>query len=553
MRLKGPEGVMGRRNSISVLFSVVLALLFAVPVISVVAHLFLPAGGNWQHLVSTVLGGYISNSLILMVSVGLGTLLVGTSSAWLVSAYEFKGRRQFEWLLVLPLAVPSYVIAYAYTDFLQYSGPLQSVLRDLMGWTARDYHFPNVRSVGGAAFMFVLVLYPYVYLLARASFMAQSRGLLDAARTLGAGPWRTFFSVAVPSARPALAAGVAVALMETLADYGAVSYFGVQTFTTGIYRAWFSLGDKVSAANLSSMLLAFVLILIVMEQISRRGAKFHELRQSSRPPSAIRLKGASERWAQLVLVVPVVLGFFLPAAILVNMIFDLESLVLNARYGQWVANTLILGMLTASLAVVFAVVISYAKRVDGGRLVRLAARLASLGYAIPGSIIAVGTLIPFAFVDSALDHWVRETFGFSTGLILTGTIAAMVFAYLVRFLSVSIQTVEAGMGKITPSMDWAAATLGEGRFRTMRRVHLPLLRPTLLTAFLLVMVDVMKELPATLIMRPFNFDTLAVSAHNFAADERLAEAAVPALTIVLVGLVPLYFLTQLISKSRTTP
>ncbi|MCK5576582.1 MAG: iron ABC transporter permease [Sphingomonadales bacterium] len=545
------EGAMGKRLSISVVFSVVLALLFAVPVISVVAHLLLPAGGNWEHLVSTVLGGYVVNSLILMVAVGLGTLLIGTGTAWLVSAYDFKGRRVFEWLLVLPLAVPSYVIAYAYTDFLQYSGPLQSLLRDVMGWGARDYHFWNVRSVGGAATMFVLVLYPYVYLLARASFMAQSRGLLDAARTLGAGPWRTFLRVAVPSARPALVAGVAVALMETLADYGAVSYFGVQTFTTGIYRAWFSLGDKVSAANLSSLLLGFVIILIMMEQISRRGAKFHELRQSARPPRAIRLEGASARMAQLAVALPVLFGFVLPALVLISMAIDLEHLNLNARYGQWVANTLILGVVTASLAVIFAVLISYAKRVDGGIVVRFATRLASLGYAIPGSIIAVGTLIPFAFIDSTLDHWARANLGFSTGLILTGTIAALVFAYLVRFMSVSIQTVEAGMSKITPSMDWASATLGEGRYRTMRRVHLPLLRPTLLTAFLLVMVDVMKELPATLIMRPFNFDTLAVSAHNFAADERLAEAAVPALTIVVVGLVPLYFLSRLISRSHS--
>lgn len=528
-----------------------IVILIGVPVVTVLAHLFIPSSGVWPHLAATVLPGYVANSLWLMIGVGLGTLLVGTATAWLIVMTEFPGRKLLEWLLILPLAAPAYVIAYAYTDFLQVSGPVQSLLRDLTGWTAQDYGFPPIRSLGGAIFVFIFALYPYVYLTARAAFLQQCESAVEAARTLGCTNWSAFRRVALPMARPALAAGVTLALMETLADFGAVSYFGVQTFTTGIYRTWFSFGDRVAAAQLASLLLAFIAVLLLIERRSRRGARYDQGRAQMRASAVTRLVGLRAMLAQAVCALPVLFGFLLPTGILLALLLTHEG-GLSRGYGALIGNTVTLAAITAVLAVGLALAIVYALRLGGGLAVQATARLAALGYAIPGSIIAVGVLIPFAAFDSAMDNVMRETFGVSTGLLLSGGIAAMVFAYLVRFLAVSQQTLQAGMDRITPSMEAAAATLGASRLRILARVHAPMLRGSLLTAALLVFVEVMKELPATLIMRPFNFDTLAVRAHNLAADERLAEAALPALTIVLVGLVPVYILSRLIAASRPT-
>jgi len=542
-----------RKRQILSLNSVLLGaivILIGLPVVTVLAHLFIPSSGVWGHLAATVLPGYVANSLWLMAGVGLGTLLVGSATAWLIVMTDFPGRRLLEWLLILPLAAPAYVIAYAYTDVLQVSGPVQTLLRDVTGWTAQEYAFPPIRSLGGAVFVFVFALYPYVYLAARAAFLQQCEAAVEAARTLGCTAWTSVRRIALPMARPALAAGVTLALMETLADFGAVSYFGVQTFTTGIYRTWFSFGDRVAAAQLASLLLAFIAVLLLVERRSRRGARYDHGRAQMRNPAVTRLVGVRAVLAQATCTLPVLFGFLAPAGILLSLVLELDGGGASRGYAGLIGNSVTLAGITAVLAVLLALAIVYALRLGGGPAVRAAARLASMGYAIPGSIIAVGVLIPFAAVDTALDRVMRESFGVSTGLLLSGGIAAMVFAYLVRFLAVSQQTLQAGMDKITPSMEAAAATLGASRIRILARVHAPMLRGSLLTAFLLVFVEVMKELPATLIMRPFNFDTLAVRAHNLATDERLAEAALPALTIVLVGLVPVYILSRLIAASR---
>lgn len=538
-----------RRPPLSTSVTYVTALLFAVPVVTVILHLLLPSTGNWQHLAATVLPDYIRNSLVLMLAVGLGTAVIGAGTAWLVVMCRFPGRGLLEWALVLPLAVPSYVIAYAYTDFLQFSGPVQSGLRDLMGWGPGDVGLPNIRSLGGAVLIFTVVLYPYVYLIARTAFLQQSVCVLEAARTLGCTPVAAFRRVALPLARPALVAGVALVLMETLADFGAVSYFGVPTFTTGIYRAWFSLGDRIASAQLSTMLLGFVVVLMALEAWSRRQQRFHHTTGRYAELSAFALRGARAWAASAACALPVLLGFVAPALILLSLVVE-DGASITDRFATLVANTVTLGAVTSLLAVVLALLVSYALRRGGGPVLAVGGRLAGLGYAIPGSIIAIGVLIPFAAFDNALDAFARERLGVSTGLLLTGSIAALVFAYLVRFLSVALQTVGAGLQKITASMDAAAATLGKGPGETLIRVHAPLLRGSLITAALLVLVDVMKELPATLIMRPFNFDTLAVQAHNFAADERLAEAALPALAIVVVGLVPVVLLSRLVAASR---
>ncbi|MEE9195663.1 MAG: iron ABC transporter permease, partial [Alphaproteobacteria bacterium] len=528
----------GKRLSPLRAVTLVIAVLFALPVLSVLANVFMPSQGNWPHLAATVLPRYVGNSLVLMLGVGAGVLIVGVATAWLVTACRFPGRRIFEWALILPLAVPTYVMAYAYTDFLQFSGPLQSSLRAVTGWGPQDFRLPEIRSLGGAVLIFIAALYPYVYLIVRAAFLQRSAGLLETGRTLGLGPGQLFRRLAVPLARPAMVAGVALALMETLADYGAVAYFGVQTFTTGIYRTWFSLGDQVAAAQLAAGLLGFVVLLLLLERWSRRDARYHRADVGARRPARIALQGWHRYAALLACALPVLLGSVLPALVLLSMFLGLDTFEWPARYGEWVWNTLSLGLMTAAIATVLALLIAAALRAGHGHLMALAGRLAGLGYAIPGSIIAVGVLIPFAAFDTGLDGWMRTTFGVSTGLLLTGTGAGLIFAYLVRFLAVSLQSVQAGFERLSPSLDAAARSLGAREGRLLSRIHLPLLKGTLLTAFLMVFVDVMKELPATLIMRPFNFDTLAVTAHNFAIDERLAEAALPSLTIVAVGLLP---------------
>lgn len=522
----------------------IICILFLIPVLTIVGHIFLPASDTLSHLVDTVLPRYIWNSLGLMVGVGLLTALFGTGAAWLVTSYRFPGSVVFEWALFLPLAVPTYVIAYAYTDFLQFSGPLQTAIRDIFDLGPRDFRLPEIRSLSGAILTFSFVLYPYVYLITRAALLTQSESLSSAARTLGLGARSRLFRLTLPMARPAIAAGVALVLMETLAEYGAVSYFGVQTFTTGIYRAWFSMGDKVAAAHLSVMLFAFVIVLFALEARSRRRVRFYQTDSRFKANVRARLDGRQGWIASLFCALPITLGFVLPVLFLLRLMGRADSSVLNLRFAEQIQNTLTLALVTATLAVALAVIIAYARREAGHGWFRAWTRIASLGYAIPGTIIAIGVLIPFAAFDNAFDGWMREAFGISTGLLLTGSIAALVFAYLVRFLSVSLQTVESGMEKISPAMDAAALTLGAGLMRRLREVHAPLLRGSLFTAFLLVMVDVMKELPATLIMRPFNFETLAVTAHNYAADERLAEAAFPALTIVLVGLIPIIILMR---------
>ncbi len=539
-----------RRGGILTWSALVIAALLAIPVISVLANVFVPSGGVWQHLASTVLPRYVANTLWLVLGVGTGVLIGGIGTAWLITMCHFPGRRIFEWALILPLAVPAYVMAYVYTDFLQFSGPVQSLLRDVTGWGPRDYWFPDIRSLGGAIIMLTLVLYPYVYLLARAAFLEQSVCALEVSRTLGCGPWASFFRVALPLARPAVAAGTSLALMETIADFGTVSFFGVQTFTTGIVRTWFSMGDRVAAAQLSAVLLTFVLVVLVLERTSRGRARyFHTSGRYQRLPG-YPLSGWRAAVAMAFCFLPLALGFLLPVAILVSMTLRAGDNQFGARFALLAFNSFTLAAVTAILAVLLAVVMAYSVRLRPSRLGFAANRIAAMGYAVPGTVIAVGVLIPFALFDNALDAWMRAQVGVSTGLLLTGSIAALVFAYLVRFLAVSLNAVEASLGKIKPSMDDAARSLGHGPGATLVQVHAPLMWGSLLTAGLMVFVDVMKELPATLIMRPFNFDTLAVQAYNLASDERLTESSTASLAIVAVGILPLIMLSRAIARSR---
>ncbi|MCC6474667.1 MAG: iron ABC transporter permease [Burkholderiales bacterium] len=525
------------------------AALLVAPLLVVASSIFSAGRGAWSHLAATVLPDYIVSTLLLAAGVGAAVLLIGAGNAWLVTHFRFPGRRLLEWALVLPLAVPGYVIAYAYTDFLQFSGPVQSALRELFGWRAGDYWFPDIRSLGGAVCVFSLVLYPYVYLLARAAFVEQSASLLESGRLLGRGAWGTFYRVALPLARPALAAGTALAVMETLADFGAVSYFGVQTFTTGIYRAWLSMGDAAAAGQLSAALLCVVALVLLAERASRGGARYHNPLSRRGDELHPLSRGRAIAVIAACLAAPV-LGFVLPAAILLYRVWSEPGRLFDARFLSLSINSFTVSAIAAAAAVALAVLLAYAARITRWRPVHAANRVAALGYAMPGAVIAVGIMVPVA----RLDHWIADAvkawFGVEAGLLLTGGAAALVYAYLVRFISVALQSVEAGLAGIRPSMEDAARSLGERPAGVLLRVHAPMMWSSLASAGLIVFVEVMKELPATFAMRPFNFDTLAVQAYQYASDERLPQAAAASLVIVAVSLAPVVLLARSIASSR---
>lgn len=506
-----------------------------------------------QHQASTVLPAYSLQSLLLMLGVGLGVVVVGGACAAVVTLFEFPGRRHWEWALLLPLAMPAYVLAYAYTDALQYSGPLQVGLRALTG--AQGALWPDVRSLPGAIALFIVCLYPYVYLLARTALAEQAGPLMEAARLLGAPLQRRIREVALPMARPALAAGLALALMETLADYGVGAYFGLTTFTTGIYKAWLVMDNRMAAAQLASVLLLVVGALLWTEQRAQARMRFVGNRgaapggHSARPVS---LSGVAAFLAWLVCGLPVLLGFVLPVGwllwLLAREFHSSETAVFLpeylARFGDWAWTSFRLSGLAAVLAVGLALALAATLRRAGpraGRALRLGHRLLSLGYAVPGAVVAVGILLWLGLVQS---RW--PDLGLPA--LVTGTVFGLVYAYLVRFGAVALQSVEAGYARLPPSMDESARLLGAGRLRLFLAVHLPLLARASLAAALLVFVDAMKELPATLVLRPFGSDTLAVVAYQFARDERLAEASLPSLAIVVVGLVPVVMLSRALRR-----
>ena len=499
-------------------------------------------GGTVRSLADTVLLEFTLNTVALAAIVGTGTAVIGTGTAWLVTATRFPGRRVLEIALALPLTYPAYVLAYAYTDLLDHPGLVQSTLRDLTGWGPRDYWFPEIRSLGGAAAMLTFVLYPYVYLLARAAFLRQSSTAYLAARTLGQGAWQAFFRVSVPVARPAIAGGVLLALMETLADYGTVAYFSVRTFATGIYQSYVSFFDRGAAAQLALCLLVLALALAVMEQRQRRGLRHHDAGRRFERIAPVELTGYRAWAAFLFCMLPVLFGFLVPTAVLIDLASGSDRLLMTPRYLDFLRNSVTLAVIAAVLTVGAAVALGSNDRFFRSRGSQTAIRLAGVGYAVPGGVIAIGLLFPFAAFDNALDAVMEARFGIDTGLLITGSIWLMVIAYMVRFMAIALNAYESGLATVNPNIDAVARTLGHGPAPMMRRVHMPILRPSLLTALLIVFVDVMKELPATLILRPFNFDTLAVQAHRLAADERLAEAAVPSLVIGAVGLIPVALL-----------
>jgi len=531
--------------------TVIIAFIVTLPIAAVIFIALTPSDDIWAHLASTVLPLYIGTTLQLMIGVGLGTLVIGVGTAWLVSMCRFPGRSLFEWALLLPMAMPAYVIAYIYTDILEYAGPVQVLLRDTFGFaTKREYWFPEIRSLGGAISMMTLVLYPYVYLLSRAAFMEQSISVLDASRVLGRGPYRSFFSVALPLARPAIIIGVSLVLMETLNDFGTVDFFAVSTFTLGIYDVWLNMNNVAGAAQLATALLFFVVALVLAERFARRKKKYHHTSSKYDALPGYLLTGRSKILATVACSIPVLLGFLLPATVLGGYAIVHFETSMNTDFLGYAFNSFMLSSLVAGLAIGIGIFMAYGVRVRNERLLKVMVRLASLGYAVPGSVLAVGVLVTLGAVDNGIDGFMRDTFGISTGLLLSGTIVAVTFGYLVRFLAISFGSIEASLAKVTPNMDGAARSLGHSPVATLRRVHIPLIRASVLTAGMMVFVDCMKELPLTVILRPFNFHTLATFVHEYASDEQLGEASLAALSIVGFGIIPVIILSLAITRSR---
>jgi len=528
-----------------------ISLIALAPILAIAVIALRPSGDTWPHLIANVLPGAVRRTLLLMAGVGLLSLLIGTGTAWLVTMYRFPGRRYFQWLLLLPLAIPTYIIAYSYLELLDYSGIVQTALRDLFGWhNARSYWFPDIRSLGGAIFVMSAVLYPYVYITARASFIAQSVCVLEVSRTLGRSASQTFWQVALPLARPALAAGVALALMETLNDIGAVEFFGVRTLTVAVYDTWLDRNSLAGAAQLACVMLLFVVALLLLERALRSKRRFHHTTGKYRDLPEDTLDGARGLLAAIACALPVLIGFGLPAGVLVHDALVHVAAGLAPEFWRAALNSLLLAGAAAGLAVGFAVVLAYARRQTRSQLIQAASTLPAISYAVPGTVLAIGLLIPLAGLDNFIDALMRSLFGLSTGLVLSGTAFAIVLAYTIRFLAASLGAVEAGLSKVSRNIDAAARTLGASVSEMLFKVHLPLLRPALGAAALLVFVDSMKELPATLLLRPFNFDTLATQVFTLVSLYRYEEAGLSALTIVLVSLAPVLLLHGIIVGSR---
>ncbi|MCF3630695.1 iron ABC transporter permease [Thalassospiraceae bacterium LMO-SO8] len=527
------------------------ALFVATPLIAVATIALTPAPEIWRHLYNTVLFGYVERTVMLIGGIGLGTFVIGTGTAWLVTMCRFPGRGLFNWALVLPLAVPTYILAFVFTDQLEYAGAVQGTLREVFGWRDRqDYWFPEIRSMGGAVTVMTLVLYPYVYLLARAAFLEQSVCVLEVSRTLGKTAWQSFWNVALPLARPAIVVGMTLAMMEALNDFGTVDFFGVKTFTAGIYDVWLNMDNISGAAQLASVLMIFVVVLVVMERMARRGQRYHHTSSKIQALPSYRLSGIKAALAAVFCAFPILLGFVLPASVLLSYAVVFFDVTLKANYLTITLNSISLSLGAAVIAVAIGLVLAYGLRMGSGPLPRAAVRFASIGYAVPGAVLAIGVIVPMAGLDNAIDAFSERTFGVSTGLLFSGTVIAILYGYLARFLALSFGTVEAGLGKVSRNMDGAARTLGASPFQTMSRVHFPLLRTSLLTAGLLVFVDCMKELPITIILRPFGYDTLATFVFQYASDELFEESALGALTIVAAGLIPVVILALTTLRSR---
>jgi iron(III) transport system permease protein len=521
------------------------ALLLVLPVLALLFSALSADGDLFAHLADTVLSTYLVNTLLLVLGVVSLSLLFGVPTAWLVAMCQVPGRRALQWALMLPMAMPSYIVAYVYTDLFDYSGPVQAGLRTLFDWQGPgDYWFPAIRSLGGAAWVLALVLFPYVYLLARASFLEQSVSLIHSSRLLGSSPWQSFRRISLPLARPAIMVAVSLVAMETLADFATVHFFAINTLTTAVYDTWLGYGSLATAAKLSCLMLLAVVLLIAFERRSRSRQQVFQKSMGHEPPLRYPLKGGLRWLAGLWCWGLVLAGFALPFAILLDYGVRYFALSWTPEFVRFAGNSLLISALTALLAMGVALLLGFFRRLDGGIKSLIPLRLAALGYAMPGTVLAIGVLVPLTTLDFGIND-LAEWLGLQgPGLLLTGTLTAIVFGYLVRFVAIAIGSVESSLGKVSPSLDMAARSLGQGAGGMLRRVHLPLVRRGLFAGAMLVFIESMKELPAALLLRPFNFETLATHVYQFVSDEMLERGALGAIVIVLVGLLPLIWVNR---------
>ncbi len=552
-RIRPPRPRAGlRAETVATGLAVAICLIAVLPLLTILYQALSPGPGVWPHLLRTTLPYSVQQTLLLMGGVATVTLVVGAGTAWLVSMYRFPGRNFFDWAMILPLAFPTYITAYCYGDFLDYGGPVQTAVRALGGYSSfHDYWFPQVRSLGGAVFILSAVLYPYVYITARASFTLQSVHVLEVARTLGRTGAGALVSVALPLARPALAAGVSLALMECINDIGAVEYLGVDTLTRSVFDAWIQRSSLAGAAQMALVMFLFVVLLLALERFGRRKIRFQTGR-TDRPVSQTALPAGKGWLATLACAAPFAAGFAIPFGILIDGAIAQGAQAGLTDFAYAARKSFLLAFATALIAVLFAFTLAAAMRLTRSRTVATAARVSSLGYAIPGTVIGIGLIVPLAAFDNALSAYFQSNYGFRTGLLLSGTTFALILAYTIRFLAVALGTVEAGWHRVSPNLDAAARTLGASPLRMLISVHLPLLRPAIGAAALLVFVDTMKELPATLLLRPFNFETLATYIYVYASQEQFEKSAIAALTIVAAGLIPLILMHRALTSLQTS-
>jgi iron(III) transport system permease protein len=524
--------------------AIIILFAIATPLLTIFFKIFEPKGESWSHLADNLLLSYFSNTLLILIGVAFTTFLLGVSTAWIVTNYAFPGRRYFEWLLILPLGVPGYIMAYTYVGLLDYAGPLQTLMRNSFGIQVKG-SLMDIMNIPGAIFILSITLFPYVYLLARASFIQQSKTLQEASLLLGRGNWPTFYKVALPMARPAIVGGLALASMEVLNDYGTVKYFGIQTFTTGIFRAWFSMGDVATAIYLAAILILIVFGILYLENMQRGKRRFSQVTGSGKPLIRVTLKGPAKASVTLYCVLLVLVSFIVPIAQLLQWAALTYTQVIDIAFFLLIARSFSLAAVTGVLIAGFSVVLVYSIRLSPFPWLKNITKICTLGYAIPGAVIAVGIMIPML----GIDHWLMATFnGANIGLLLSGTLLALIFAYLVRFMAVGYNPIDAGFQKIGIHVNEASRLLGRGTCKTLWKVDLPMIKTSLFSGFLLVFVDVLKELPLTLILRPFNYHTLATKAFDMATNEMIAESANASLIIILTGIIPIIFLNRLIRK-----
>lgn len=531
-----------------VIAALFIVLIITTPVLVILYNVFNTPSETWTHLYQTVFWDYIANTLMIVIGVAFLTLLIGVATAWVVATCNFPGRSIFEWILILPLSVPTYIVAYTYAGIFDYTGPIQRFLRNV--WGIQESGLLDIMNIYGIIGLLSFVLYPYVYVMVKTTFMNQSQLLLESSRILGSNATRTFFKVAFPMARPAIVGGVSLVLMETLNDYGAMKYFGINTFTTGIFRAWFSLGDVGAAIYLSGFLMLFVFILILLERWQRGGASYSERVRLSKPIQKYELSRLQSVFAFIVCLLPVLIGFIIPFAQLLYWASQTAHKVINRQFGYLILNSFTLAMIAACLCIVIATILLYAARLYPTLFVKTITKITVLGYSVPGAVIAIGIMVATLCLGSFLTLFFKNTIGLSVNLSLSGSFVILIFAYLVRFLAISYNAIDAGFKEVSINLHEVARSLGTGTFKTLWQVELPLIKNALLAGALLVFVDVLKELPLTLVLRPFNFETLATKAFQLASDEMVADSASIALIIIITGTLPIFLLNKLLANKR---